>query len=66
MIINGVEIEDTFAEAFDMAATRLTSGGGQLPLFGRDENRKGRAVDRATDRIVDRFGPDAIRRGDSL
>ena len=38
-------------------------GAGQLALFSEPEEERGRRLDRATDAVRDRFGPEAIRRG---
>ncbi len=49
-----------------MAATKLDDTAGQLPLFGMQDHDKKGVVDQTTDRIIERFGPRAIRRGGSL
>jgi DNA polymerase-4 len=47
-----------------MAARSLSSASlGQLPLFMDPENEKHQRLDRTVDRIVERFGSDAVRRG---
>ncbi|MFW6059614.1 MAG: DNA polymerase IV [Phycisphaeraceae bacterium] len=45
------------------AADRLSGGEAQLALFPDRDQEKRRQLDRTLDRIVDRFGPDVIRRG---
>ena len=46
-----------------MTAEQLSTTEGQLGLFGQGERDKQRRVDEATDRIVNKFGKGAIRRG---
>jgi DNA polymerase-4 len=46
-----------------MAARSLSSGGAQLPLFADPAGEKHERLDRVVDRIVDRFGKSAVRRG---
>ena len=47
-----------------MTASQLTGGRGQLSLFDQAEDHaKKRRVDQAVDRIAERFGDDAVRRG---
>jgi DNA polymerase-4 len=47
-----------------MAARSLSPATvGQLPLFADPENEKHQRLDRTVDRIVERFGSDAVRRG---
>ena len=46
-----------------MAAKSLAAAGGQLSLFADPENEKHRRLDHTVDRIVERFGDDAVRRG---
>ena len=46
-----------------MAARSLSSGGEQLPLFSNEDDRKHEQLDKVVDRIVDRFGKSAVRRG---
>jgi len=47
-----------------MGVSQLTAGTGQqLSLFGQEEARRRRALDRTLDTIRDRFGEDAIARG---
>ncbi|MDX1565159.1 MAG: hypothetical protein R3236_07125, partial [Phycisphaeraceae bacterium] len=49
-----------------MAATALEGNQAQLDLFDQAEDHKRREVDSTADRIRQRFGSDAIRRGRSL
>ena len=46
-----------------MAARSLTSGGGQMRLFADPSAEKHQRLDRTVDRIVERFGDSAVRRG---
>ena len=47
-----------------VTASQLSGGTGQLSLFDQGEDRvKQRRIDEAVDRIVDRFGNDAVHRG---
>ncbi|MHC4985816.1 MAG: DNA polymerase IV [Planctomycetota bacterium] len=47
-----------------MTASQLTGGSGQLSLFDQAaDHAKKRRVDQAVDRIAERFGDDAVRRG---
>jgi len=46
-----------------VAATRLSEGGAQLPLFGGADAELKRRLDRTLDALKDRFGGDAVRRG---
>jgi DNA polymerase-4 len=46
-----------------MAARSLSSGGEQLPLFADPAGERHQRLDRVVDRIVDRFGKSAVRRG---
>jgi len=46
-----------------VAATRLSEGGAQLPLFGGADAERKRRLDRTLDALKDRFGGDAVRRG---
>jgi DNA polymerase IV len=47
-----------------MTTSQLSGGAGQLSLFDQGEDRsKLRRIDEALDRIVDRFGDDAVHRG---
>jgi DNA polymerase IV len=41
----------------------VPAGAGQQALFNEPEEDRGRRLDRATDAVRDRFGPDAIQRG---
>jgi DNA polymerase-4 len=64
------DLFDRWAEAsfrpvrlIGVTATRLTSGGAQLPLFGAADAERKRRLDRTLDTLKDRFGGEAIRRG---
>lgn len=46
-----------------MAARSLTGEGGQLPLFADPDAEKHQRLDRTVDKIVERFGSGAVRRG---
>jgi DNA polymerase-4 len=46
-----------------VAATRLSEGGAQLPLFGGADVERKRRLDRTIDALRDRFGGDSVRRG---
>ncbi len=46
-----------------MAAKGLSAGGEQMSLFSDASDRKHEQLDRVVDRIVDRFGKSAVRRG---
>jgi DNA polymerase-4 len=46
-----------------MAAKNLSGAGGQMPLFVDPNAEKQGRLDRTVDRIVERFGSDAVRRG---
>jgi len=49
-----------------VSASQLGPGGGQAALFTDPRDVRGRALDRATDAVRERFGADAIRRGAPL
>ena len=46
-----------------MAARNLSAGGEQMPLFADPAGERHERLDRVVDRIVDRFGKSAVRRG---
>jgi hypothetical protein len=49
-----------------MAATQLSSGGGQMGLFEDPERRRQDRLDGAVDSINKRFGSQSVRRGIGL
>ncbi len=49
-----------------ITAEKLGGTTGQMDLFAQPEREKQRRVDEAADRIVSKFGKDAIRRGGAL
>jgi DNA polymerase IV len=49
-----------------VSVSQLGTGGGQAALFADPADVRGRALDRATDAVRERFGAGAIRRGAPL
>lgn len=46
-----------------MAARTLTPAGGQMPLFVSESDQKQEKLDQTMDKIINRFGSSAVRRG---